>query len=83
MLLICIGTGTGNGIVGNCRQAAAGDKGHRYDSERKGARESRAFPAPDANAELASSMQVSFFSYHDTIPKGASYAQLSDPHAHF
>ncbi|KAG5546223.1 hypothetical protein RHGRI_018414 [Rhododendron griersonianum] len=39
------------------RQAAAGDKGHRYDPERKGARESRAFPAPDANAELASSMQ--------------------------
>jgi len=39
------------------RQAAAGDKGRRYDPERKGARESRAFPAPDANAELASSMQ--------------------------
>ncbi|KAI8552553.1 hypothetical protein RHMOL_Rhmol06G0275800 [Rhododendron molle] len=39
------------------RQAAAGDKGHRYDPERKGARESRAFPAPHANAELASSMQ--------------------------
>lgn len=39
------------------RQAAAGDKGRRYDPEKKGARESRAFPAPDANAELASSMQ--------------------------
>ncbi|XAR68331.1 Cyclin-dependent kinase [Bertholletia excelsa] len=39
------------------RQAAAGNKGHRYDLERRGARESRAVPAPEANAELASSMQ--------------------------
>ncbi|GFZ05745.1 protein kinase superfamily protein [Actinidia rufa] len=39
------------------RQAEAGNKGHRYDPERRGVRESRAVPAPDANAELASSMQ--------------------------
>ncbi|PSS16179.1 Serine/threonine-protein kinase [Actinidia chinensis var. chinensis] len=39
------------------RQAAAGNKGHRYDPERRRVRESRAVPAPDANAELASSMQ--------------------------
>lgn len=39
------------------RQAAAGNKGHRYDPERRGGRESRAVPAPDANAELALSMQ--------------------------
>ncbi|KAJ8532371.1 hypothetical protein K7X08_012294 [Anisodus acutangulus] len=39
------------------RQAAAGSKGHRYDQERRGARESRAVPAPEANAELVSSMQ--------------------------
>ncbi|KAL6999515.1 [pyruvate dehydrogenase (acetyl-transferring)] kinase [Sarracenia purpurea var. burkii] len=39
------------------RQAAAGNKGHRYDPERRVARESRAVPAPDANAELPLSMQ--------------------------
>ncbi|XP_057461627.1 probable serine/threonine-protein kinase At1g54610 [Actinidia eriantha] len=39
------------------RQAEAGNKGHRYDPERRGVRESRAVPAPDANAELASSMK--------------------------
>ncbi|TMW96115.1 hypothetical protein EJD97_007908 [Solanum chilense] len=39
------------------RQAAAGGKGHRYDPERRGTRESRAVPAPEANAELVSSMQ--------------------------
>ncbi|OIT00381.1 PREDICTED: probable serine/threonine-protein kinase At1g54610 [Nicotiana attenuata] len=39
------------------RQAAAGNKGHRYDLERRGTRESRAVPAPEANAELVSSMQ--------------------------
>lgn len=39
------------------RHAAAGSKGHRYDQERKGTRESRAVPAPDANAELVLSMQ--------------------------
>ncbi|GAB4846426.1 hypothetical protein Ancab_025431 [Ancistrocladus abbreviatus] len=39
------------------RQGAAGKKGHRPDLEKKGTRESRAIPAPDANAELAISMQ--------------------------
>lgn len=39
------------------RQVAAGGKGHRYDPERRGMRESRAVPAPEANAELVSSMQ--------------------------
>ncbi|KAJ9671635.1 hypothetical protein PVL29_025371 [Vitis rotundifolia] len=38
------------------RQGAAG-KGQRLDHERKGIRESRAVPAPDANAELVLSMQ--------------------------
>ncbi|KAK2968447.1 hypothetical protein RJ640_004453, partial [Escallonia rubra] len=39
------------------RLTAAGSKGHRNDHERRGARESRAIPAPDANAELVQSMQ--------------------------
>lgn len=39
------------------RQGAAG-KGQRLDPERRGTRESRAIPAPDANAELVMSMQV-------------------------
>ncbi|OVA07759.1 Protein kinase domain [Macleaya cordata] len=39
------------------RQGAAGSKGQRSDLERKGPRESRAVPAPDANAELVMSMQ--------------------------
>ncbi|KAJ4832696.1 hypothetical protein Tsubulata_010106 [Turnera subulata] len=39
------------------RQGAAGSKGHRPDNERRGTRESRAVPAPDANAELVLSMQ--------------------------
>ncbi|XP_051146548.1 probable serine/threonine-protein kinase At1g54610 isoform X2 [Andrographis paniculata] len=39
------------------RQMAAGSKGQRYDPEKRGSRESRAVPAPDANAELISSMQ--------------------------
>ncbi|XP_057797387.1 probable serine/threonine-protein kinase At1g54610 [Salvia miltiorrhiza] len=39
------------------RRVAAGSKGQRYDFERRGSRESRAVPAPDANAELISSMQ--------------------------
>ncbi|KAG6576997.1 putative serine/threonine-protein kinase, partial [Cucurbita argyrosperma subsp. sororia] len=38
------------------RQGAVGSKGHRLDLQRKNG-ESRAVPAPDANAELASSMQ--------------------------
>lgn len=40
-----------------CRLGAAG-KGQRVDHERKGVRESRAVPVPDANAELVLSMQV-------------------------
>ncbi|KAL9322227.1 hypothetical protein ACSQ67_010280 [Phaseolus vulgaris] len=39
------------------RQGGAGVKGQRHDPERKGTRESRAIPAPDANAELVLSMQ--------------------------
>lgn len=40
------------------RQSALGGKMHRVDQERKGPRESRAVPAPDANAELPLSLQV-------------------------
>jgi len=40
------------------RQGAAGSKGQKPDMERRGQRESRAVPAPDANAELVLSMQV-------------------------
>ncbi|KAL4555035.1 hypothetical protein LXL04_037646 [Taraxacum kok-saghyz] len=39
------------------RQAAAGGKAHRADPERRATRDSRAMPAPEANAELASSLQ--------------------------
>ncbi|KAH6795690.1 hypothetical protein C2S51_036676 [Perilla frutescens var. frutescens] len=39
------------------RRVAAGSKGQRYDLEKRGSRDSRAVPAPDANAELISSMQ--------------------------
>ncbi|KAL3508680.1 hypothetical protein ACH5RR_028081 [Cinchona calisaya] len=39
------------------RHVAAGSRGHKYDQERRGTRESRAVPAPDANAELVLSMQ--------------------------
>ncbi|KAI3994797.1 hypothetical protein MKX01_037348 [Papaver californicum] len=39
------------------RQGTAGTKGQRADLERKVTRESRAIPAPDANAELIMSMQ--------------------------
>ncbi|XP_008791720.2 probable serine/threonine-protein kinase At1g54610 [Phoenix dactylifera] len=39
------------------RQGAAGGKVHRLDLEKRGLRESRAIPAPDANAELATSLQ--------------------------
>ncbi|XP_010535099.1 PREDICTED: probable serine/threonine-protein kinase At1g54610 [Tarenaya hassleriana] len=38
------------------RQAAGGNKDHKQ-QERRGMKESRAVPAPDANAELAASMQ--------------------------
>ncbi|XVE80135.1 hypothetical protein DITRI_Ditri14bG0115100 [Diplodiscus trichospermus] len=39
------------------RQGAAGTKGLRHDIDRRATRESRAIPAPDANAELVLSMQ--------------------------
>ncbi|GER56503.1 protein kinase superfamily protein [Striga asiatica] len=39
------------------RQVAAGSKGQRYELEKMGSTGSRAVPAPDANAELISSMQ--------------------------
>jgi hypothetical protein len=39
------------------RQGAAGGKQHKHEPERR-TRESRAVPAPDANAELVSSLQV-------------------------
>ncbi|KAL2472824.1 Protein kinase superfamily protein [Forsythia ovata] len=39
------------------RQVAAGNKGQRHDLDRRGPRQSRAVPAPNANAELVSSMQ--------------------------
>ncbi|XP_021843679.2 probable serine/threonine-protein kinase At1g54610 [Spinacia oleracea] len=39
------------------RQGAAGSRANRGDPERRGTRESRAIPAPDANAELVVSMQ--------------------------
>lgn len=51
----------------NISRVAAGGKGQRYDFEKRGSRESRAVPAPDANAELISSMQVtcSELSYYE------------------
>ncbi|GER25334.1 protein kinase superfamily protein [Striga asiatica] len=39
------------------RQSAAGGKGGRVESSRKGSKESKAVPAPDANAELPASIQ--------------------------
>ncbi|KAJ9562901.1 hypothetical protein OSB04_008061 [Centaurea solstitialis] len=39
------------------RQRAEGGKGQKIDKESRGAREPRAVPAPDANAELVASMQ--------------------------
>eukprot|EP00257_Ricinus_communis_P023483 XP_015583478.1 probable serine/threonine-protein kinase At1g54610 isoform X1 [Ricinus communis] len=39
------------------RQGPGGSRGQRPDIERRGTRESRAIPAPDANAELVLSMQ--------------------------
>lgn len=42
------------------RHGAVGSKPQRQDLERRATRESRAIPAPDANAELVLSMQVTF-----------------------
>lgn len=47
-------------VLHTCRQGAAGSRANRGDPERRGTRESRAIPAPDANAELVVSMQVLF-----------------------
>lgn len=41
-----------------CRQYATGGKIHRLDQEKRGQRESKAIPVPDANAELTISLQV-------------------------
>lgn len=43
------------------RRRAAGGKGHGYESTRRGSKESKAMPAPDANAELQASMQVNSY----------------------
>ncbi|KAK4779384.1 hypothetical protein SAY86_006912 [Trapa natans] len=43
------------------RQRAAGNRGQRPDHERRGDRESRAIPAPDANAELVASIKKRHF----------------------
>lgn len=47
-------------VLAFCRQGAA-SRAHRGDPEKRGTKESRAIPAPDANAELAVSMQVIYF----------------------
>jgi len=52
-----IGVNTGD----DDRQGAAGGKVQRLDLEKRAHRESRAIPAPDANAELAVSMKVILF----------------------
>ncbi|KAF9590025.1 hypothetical protein IFM89_030175 [Coptis chinensis] len=57
------------------RQKAAGGRGQRFDSERKGPRESRAIPAPDANAELAISMQK-----RQSQSNSKSRSELFNPH---
>ncbi|KAK7257205.1 hypothetical protein RIF29_31009 [Crotalaria pallida] len=46
------------------RQGAAGSRGQRHDVERRATRESRAIPAPDANAELVLSMQKRQSQFH-------------------
>ncbi|KAJ7981745.1 Kinase superfamily protein [Quillaja saponaria] len=58
------------------RQGGAGNKGQRLDLERKGARESRAVPAPDANAELVLSMQKRQSQSHSK-----SRSEKFNPHA--
>lgn len=40
------------------RKGAAGGKGHAHGTIRKVSNESKAVPAPDANAELPASIQV-------------------------
>ncbi|KAI4322944.1 hypothetical protein L6164_022591 [Bauhinia variegata] len=57
------------------RQGAAGSRGQRHDPERRGARESRAVPAPDANAELVLSMQK-----RQGQPNSKSRSEKFNPH---
>ncbi|KAF7836721.1 putative serine/threonine-protein kinase [Senna tora] len=57
------------------RQGAAGSKGQRHEPERKGSRESRAVPAPDANAELVLSMQK-----RQGQPNSKSRSEKFNPH---
>ncbi|KAG1330247.1 putative serine/threonine-protein kinase [Cocos nucifera] len=57
------------------RQGAAGGKVHRPDLEKRGLRESRATPAPDANAELASSLQK-----RQGQPNSKSRSEKFNPH---
>ncbi|KAI4321870.1 hypothetical protein MLD38_035201 [Melastoma candidum] len=56
------------------RHGAAGVRGQRYD-ERKVMKESRAVPAPDANAELAASLQK-----RQVQPHSKSRSEKFDPH---
>ncbi|KAF7822709.1 putative serine/threonine-protein kinase [Senna tora] len=57
------------------RQGAAGSKGQRHDLERRGTRESRAIPAPDANAELVLSLQK-----RQGQPNSKSRSEKFNPH---
>lgn len=57
------------------RLKAAGGRGQRTDQERRGARESRAVPAPDANAELVSSIQK-----RQGQPHSKSRSEKFNPH---
>ena len=58
------------------RQGAVGGKGQRIDPERR-TRESRAIPAPDANAELVMSMQVLCEEYPIVIHSSDSDATMA------
>ncbi|KAG6755281.1 hypothetical protein POTOM_041100 [Populus tomentosa] len=57
------------------RQGAAGSKGQKSDMERRGRRESRAVPAPDANAELVLSIQK-----RHGRPNSKSRSEKFNPH---
>ncbi|KAE9585190.1 hypothetical protein Lal_00018049 [Lupinus albus] len=57
------------------RQGAAGSKGQRHDLERRGARQSQAVPAPDANAELVVSMQK-----RQVLSNSQSRSEKFNPH---
>ncbi|OIW11539.1 hypothetical protein TanjilG_26905 [Lupinus angustifolius] len=57
------------------RQGAAGSKGQRNDMDRRGARQSQAVPAPDANAELVVSMQK-----RQVLSNSQSRSEKFNPH---